>query len=127
MKSIKPERGPSGLGFLSAVIAIIFGMIYIIIGFTFPFFGIIFITVGIVQAVYYFHNLKDKNRFSIVDIVDSKEEGDSTDRWISNEAVMGDDKPLKKTKTHDYSYCPYCKHKLDNDDKFCPNCGKELA
>ncbi len=139
MKSIKPGRGPSGLGFMGAVIVVVFGIFWTIIAasitsgapsiisFIFPLFGVIFVIVGIVQVIYNFHNFKGKNRFSLVDIVDSKEEGDPIDRWITNDAVMKDNEANINTKSHDYNYCPYCKHKLDSDDIFCPKCGKELT
>ncbi len=76
MKSIKPRRKPSGLGFISAVILIVFGFIYTVVGMVFPLYGIIFIVVGIIQVIYYFI---EKKRFSIVDIVNLKEEGDPID------------------------------------------------
>ncbi|MCK5812131.1 MAG: zinc ribbon domain-containing protein [Clostridiales bacterium] len=138
MKSIKPGRGPSGIKLMGAMGAVAFGILWTFmavfitsgapspIKYIFPLFGVIFVFIGIFQVIYHLKNLKGKERFSLYDIVDSKEEDDTTNRWITNDAVMGDNEPNINSNKHDYSFCPYCKHELDNDDKYCPNCGREL-
>ena len=62
MRSVKPGRGPSMMGGIGAVIAIVFGIVWTLSaaqmgapGF-FPLFGVLFILVGVVQAVYNFKN-----------------------------------------------------------------------
>lgn len=58
MRSVKPGRGPSMMGGIGAVIAIVFGVVWTLSaaqmgapGF-FPLFGVLFILVGAVQAMY---------------------------------------------------------------------------
>lgn len=124
MRSIKPGRGPSGMSFIGAIVSVIFGIFWTIIAFSissvapfgiigsiFPLFGIIFIIIGIVNAVYHYKNTTGKNRFSIYDITDSSEEGDPADKWI---------------KENEDKFCPYCGVTLDNDFQFCPKCGKKI-
>ena len=122
MKSIKPGRGPSGMSFIGSVVAIIFGIFWTIMAFSmtagspvgiiFPLFGIIFIIVGIIQAVYHYKNATSENRFSEFDITDSSEEGDPLDEFIKREA--------------DGNYCPYCGTTIKTDYDFCPKCGKNI-
>ena len=56
MKSIKPGRGPSGLGFIGSVFGIIFGIFWTIMAARLgapaliPILGVIFIIMCIVQA-----------------------------------------------------------------------------
>ena len=76
MRSVKPGRGPSMMGGIGAVIAIVFGVVWTLSaaqmgapGF-FPLFGVLFILVGVVQAVYNFKNAGSKNRFSAFDITE---------------------------------------------------------
>ena len=74
MKSIKPGRGPSMMGGISALFAALFGVFWIIVvlqsgGGFFAFFGVIFIAMALVQAWYNFHNASQKDRFSSFDIV----------------------------------------------------------
>lgn len=82
MRSVKPGRGPSMMGGIGAVIAIVFGVVWTLSaaqmgapGF-FPLFGVLFILVGVVQAVYNFKNAGSKNRFSAFDITEEGEEPD---------------------------------------------------
>ena len=81
MKSIKPGRGPSVVNGIAAIGAAAFGVFWIIMassiggGFMAPF-GIIFVVLAIVLAVYSFRNASAKNRYSVIDIVDDSEEPD---------------------------------------------------
>ncbi len=149
MKSIKPGRGPSGMSFVGSVFAVLFGIIWTIgavhitrgadsfssfsgmggfggmdgpsgiASVILPLFGLLFIGVGIVNAVYHYRNARGKDRYSIVDIVDKHEEGDPADGWIK-EAPAPANHPTGK-------FCTECGHKLEKDYTFCPGCGKELA
>jgi hypothetical protein len=87
----------------------------------FPLFGLLFIGAGVASAIYHYRNYKGKERYSIVDIVDSKEEGDPAN-------------PQDKTGAeHDPgrnpagNYCTECGRRLDGNFKFCPGCGKDLS
>lgn len=123
MKSIKPGRGPSALNLAGSIIAIIFGVFWTIatysiipqtsmIDLIFPLFGLLFIGAGVVNAIYHFKNMTGKERMSIVDIVDAKDEGDP----LHQRFVQAQTK----------KYCPYCGTQLDQDFRFCPGCGKEI-
>lgn len=137
MKSIKPGRGPSGMNFIGSIIAIVFGIFWTIIaasitanspfgmiGTIFPLFGILFIIVGIAQAVYNYKNATGKNRYSIIDITDSSEEGDPSDKWIKNENKNDEEKTQQESAQIDVNYCTYCGVKLKGEYRYCPKCGK---
>ena len=80
MKHIKPGRGPSAMGALGSVIAVVFGIFWTVsvasmgAPISFSIFGVLFVIVGIVQAVYNFKNAAGKKRYSAFDIVDGEEE-----------------------------------------------------
>jgi hypothetical protein len=96
------------------------------IGFIFPVFGVIFVIAGIAQAAYHLKNAKGKDRFSIMDIVDKKEEEDPADRWISNEIASGADSSFDDLDSGQFNYCPYCGTSLDTAYMYCPKCGKSV-
>ena len=82
MKSVKPGRGPSMMGGIGSIFGIVFGIIWTCgaasigaPGF-FLLFGVAFIGIGVVNAVYSFKNASGDNRYSAFDIVDSDEEPD---------------------------------------------------
>ena len=68
------------MGGMGSVAAAVFGVIWIIAAVrmgapgAFPLFGFVFIAIAVGQAVYHFRNAKGKNRYSVLDIVDSREE-----------------------------------------------------
>ena len=128
MKSVKPGRGPSFMGGIGAVAAIVFGVIWTIAAasmgapFFFPLFGVVFIVVGIVQAVYNFKNATSKHRYSAFDITDEHEEPDPLNERFGSQnaeqAANGTDS--------DAHFCPYCGSKVNMDYKFCKHCGREI-
>ena len=67
MKHIKPGRGPSAMGALGSVIAVVFGIFWTVSAasmgapISFSIFGVLFVIVGIVQVVYNFKNAAGKN------------------------------------------------------------------
>ena len=138
MKSIKPGRGPSGLSAMSAFVMVLFGLFWTGItvmitknapwgiGFIFPMFGIIFVILGIAQVAYHLKNARGKERFSLMDIVDKNEEGDPSDRWISNEIASGSEDLNDGIDSGQFNYCPYCGEKLDTAYMYCPKCGKSV-
>lgn len=126
MKSIKPGRGPSKMSFAGSMAAIAFGILWTVlalglgssfrglgdptfslVGTVFPFLGLVFIGLGIAQAVYHYRNAYGAERHTIVDIVDSREEGDPGD--------------LNRR------FCPACGGKLPSGARFCPTCGQKQA
>lgn len=78
MKSVKPGRGPSAMGAVGALFAAIFGVIWTAAAASmgappfFCLFGVVFVIIGIIQAIYNFKNATGKNRYSEFDIVDSQ-------------------------------------------------------
>ena len=127
MKSVKPGRGPSAMGAVGSVIAVIFGIFWTITAvsmgapFFFPLFGVLFIILGVVQAVYHFKNATGENRYSSFDIVEDDEEPDPLN------ARFGDaprDGPAPEV--GDFRFCPYCGAKLGADFTYCGTCGRKL-
>ena len=126
MRSVKPGRGPSMMGGIGAVIAIVFGIVWTLSaaqmgapGF-FPLFGVLFILVGVVQAVYNFKNAGSKNRFSAFDITEEGEEPDPLNGRFGSASAPTD---ARSAETH---FCPYCGAPVQNDFAFCRKCGREL-
>ena len=103
------------LGVLWTVIAIAGG-----VWFMAPF-GLIFICVAVVQAIYNFKNATGKNRYSEYDITDENEEPDPWNEQFSNRYEGQKTQPQTVAK-----YCPYCGEKAEKDYKFCSSCGREL-
>lgn len=126
MKSVKPGRGPSFMGGVMSVLVGLFGVVWTIIAATmggglFALFGVIFIAVAVVQAVYNFKNATGKNRYSSFDITDGDEEPDPWNECFGNSQTytsMNEDRGSK--------YCPYCGTAVKSDFEYCNNCGKKL-
>lgn len=126
MKSIKPGRGPSFMGGVMSVLVGLFGVVWTVIaasagGGVFALFGIIFIAVAVVQAIYNFKNATGKNRYSAFDITDSSEEPDPL-----NERFGTPQSSAPKKDDVDNKFCPYCGTPVAGDFEFCNNCGKKL-
>ena len=127
MKSVKPGRGPSAMGAAGSVIAVIFGIFWTITaasmgapGF-FPLFGVLFVIMGIVQAVYNFKNATGENRYSSFDIVEDGEEPDPLDQRFGNAP-----RNVPQSDSGDFRFCPYCGAKLGAEFAYCGKCGKKL-
>ena len=121
MKSVKPGRGPSMMNGVSSIAMIGFGVIWTIAVISmgapvfFPLFGLIFIGIGVAQAVYHFRNAPGENRYSYFDIVDGDEEMDPLDQRFGAQQEAGDP-----------GYCPYCGARAETGYEFCRKCGKKL-
>ncbi len=157
MKSIKPGRGPSMMGGIGSVFAALFGVFWTIMainigGGFMAIFGLIFIGMAFVMAVYNFKNATGENRYSSYDIVDENEEidpfnerfgkkysqkkfeaggydnedsKDSYNRNDYNADILG--KVDSNEKNSDDSYfCPYCGAPVEGDYAYCNKCGKKL-
>lgn len=131
MKSIKPGRGPSAMGAMGSIVAVVFGIFWTITAFSsgapslFPIFGVMFIIIGIVQTIYHFTNATGKNRFSEYDITDTTEESDPFEvRFSKNNTVENTSNSLPTG--GEIHYCPYCGTKVNGEFEFCHNCGKKL-
>ena len=106
---------------MSAVVAV-FGVFWTIAALSigapvfFALFGVGFVVMAIVQAVYNYKNATGKERFSVMDIVDDDEEGDPTDRWVEGSV----DAEVEA----EVNFCPYCGAKAEKTFRFCQKCGK---
>ena len=140
MKSIKPGRGPSKMSFAASIFSIVFGIFWTILAFSitggmrsaggmfsivsliFPLFGVCFVVLGIVQAVYHYKNANGEERASLFDIMEDGEEGDPYDPRRKEQK-----NEQEQTQETGKSYCPYCGKKLeDSGFRYCPHCGKTL-
>lgn len=135
MKSIKPGRGQSAGNLVGSIIGIIFGIFWTATAFSmtggiggpagfFPFFGILFIIAGVVNAVIAYKNMTGKDRFSIYDITEDNEEGDPFDKFIKGDKSINEDN--KDLGEETAGFCPYCGHPFEKGHVFCKNCGKKL-
>lgn len=128
MKSIKPGRGPSMMGGIGAVAVVICGIIWTLAAVSmgapifFPLFGLVFIGMGIADAVYSFKNASGKERYSAFDIVDSSEESDPLNEHFGRQA----EESAPDVPSDGFAYCPYCGAKLGEGFTFCGKCGREL-
>ena len=125
MKSVKPGRGPSGMNAIGAVISVIFGIFWTITAISmgapgiFPLFGVLFIIMGIVNAVYHYKNATGENRYSAFDITEEGEEPDPLN------VRFGEQQQTYYSGTA-ARFCPYCGRNANSDYEFCPGCGKRL-
>ena len=144
MKSIKPGRGPSMMGGIVCIAVAVFGLLWTIgassmsssfrgigtfhdpafgggIDAIFPLFGVVFIIIAVVSAVYNFKNATGKKRFSEYDIMDSSEEPDPlNERFGEHTPVHHESVPEAD------AFCPYCGTPVEDDYRFCNSCGKKL-
>lgn len=128
MKSVKPGRGPSFMSGISSILVALFGVVWTIIaasngGGLFALFGVIFIAIAVVQAVYNFKNATGKNRYSEFDITDENEETDPfNERFGSSDRTNG----YNFSSETESKFCPYCGTRVEADFEFCHKCGKRL-
>lgn len=126
MKSIKPGRGPSMMSGISSIIVALVGVAWTIGAVSMgapPFmalFGVAFIVLAVIQAVYNLNNATRKNRFSALDITDRNEEPDEFNLKYNPELR---DAIKEETESN---YCPYCGTAAAEDFEFCTKCGKKL-
>lgn len=125
MKSIKMGREPSFMGGIMGIVAALFGLLWTFMvmssgGGAFGLFGLIFVGIGILNAVRGFRNAFSKNRRSEFDIVDETEEPDPWNERFSSPSVSDDYMSVGN------SFCPYCGNEVKKDFEFCNNCGKKL-
>lgn len=139
MKRVKPGRAPSAMGAAMSAVIAVFGVFWTIAALSigapvfFALFGVVFVVVAIVQAMYNFKNATGKERFSVMDIVDDDEEGDPTDRWVcggvdADESVSerkADEKSAADFEV-EVNFCPYCGAKAEKTFRFCRKCGKRI-
>lgn len=126
MKSVKPGRAPSMMGGVMSIAVGLLGVIWTVTaasmgGGFFALFGIVFIAVAVIQAVYHFKNATSQNRYSAFDITDGNEEPDPL-----NQRFGGQYEPEANAGTSDSLFCPYCGAEAGSGYEFCSKCGKKL-
>ena len=128
MKSIKRGRGPSMKEGISNVFMAIFGVLWMcatgsIGGGFFALFGLVFVGIAIVNAVYAFRNAAGGERYSEYDITDGHEEPDPlNERFGSAKA----NEFVNQPDGVESIYCPYCGTKVEKGYVYCNKCGKKL-
>ncbi|GIQ69655.1 hypothetical protein XYCOK13_24790 [Xylanibacillus composti] len=132
MKSIKPGRGPSAMGAVGSIAVGIFGVIWTFAAASmgapifFVLFGIVFVGVAVVQAIYHYKNATGRNRMSLFDI--TSQEPDPLDTYFNGDAnANADSNSQKQVAGDEVNFCPYCgKNVADESYKYCPGCGKAI-
>ena len=101
------------MGGIMGVVAALFGILWTALapGFM-KAFGILFIGVAVINAVYSFRHASGKHRYSAYDIVDSAEEPDPLQQRFGPAPRQPD------------RFCPYCGAAVEETFAFCPKCGK---
>lgn len=131
MRSIKPGRGPSAMGGIGSIFAAIFGVFWTISAATmgapvfFVLFGVVFVAMGIIQAVYQFKNATGKNRFSAYDITDTNEEPDPIQEMLDRSHGVNRTSESAHGQ-RDGRFCPYCGAEAPSSYSYCEKCGKKL-
>ena len=114
------------MGGIMGIVAALFGLFWTFMvlsngGGMFGLFGLIFVAIGILNAVRGFRNAFTKNRRSEFDIVDETEEADPWNEKFGNSTASSEGYFSVGN-----SFCPYCGNEVKKDFEFCNNCGMKL-
>lgn len=131
MKSIKRGRAPSMMGGVMSLLIGLFGVAWAIValrigGGFMAVFGLIFVAVAVIQAIYHFRNATGKNRYSEYDITDGQEEPDPLNERFDGTPVAGGPSGPSASAPSGSLFCPYCGAPVDINFAFCNRCGKRL-
>lgn len=116
------------MGGVGAVVVSIFGIFWTVMAanmgapFFFPQFGVVFVLLGVAQAIYHFRNATGEDRHSLYDITDESEEQDPFSRRFGRPQSGQPRTPQGERG----SYCPYCGAQTQGDHSFCRQCGRRL-
>lgn len=129
MKSIKPGRAPSMMSGVMSLLVGVFGVIWTIVaasmgGGIFALFGVVFVVIAIVQAVYSFKNATGENRYSAFDITDGEEEPDPLNERFGASRSVAD--VSEEPRGDAVRFCPYCGAEASPEFQYCARCGKQL-
>lgn len=116
------------MGGVMAIAAGVFGVLWTVIaagmgGGLFALFGLVFIAVAVIQAVYNFRNATGENRYSVYDITDNGEEPDPLNTRFGGASETTDRQSCEDGES---LFCPYCGAKAGEGYAFCRKCGKRL-
>ncbi len=131
MRSVKPGRGPSLIGGFVGIFMIGFGIVWTImaarIHIAFALFGALWTAVAIAITVYNFKNATNKNRYSMYDITDSREEPDPLQsRFSAGLNTTESPNATERPDGAENTFCPYCGTGTQKDYKYCRHCGRRL-
>ncbi len=145
MKSVKPGRGPSAMGGVASIIVAIMGIAILSSASSigappvFAVFGLGFVVLAIMQAVYNFRNATGRNRMSVIDISDEAEEPDPIAEYLgytgdsvtasAEDSEMRQETPARsETAKRRYpgGFCPFCGEEVSSNFDYCPHCGKDI-
>ena len=131
VKSIKMGREPSFMGGVMGIVAALFGLFWTFMVFSngggmFGFFGLIFVAIGILNAVRGFRNAFSKNRRSEFDVVDGTEEPDPWNERFGNKNHYEQNVFQQSSSVKGSAFCPYCGNAVEKDFEYCNNCGRKL-
>ena len=133
MYSVKPGRGPSMMGALGGVFAAIFGVIWTVGALSmgapcfFALFGVVFVVMALVSAVYSYHNATQKNRMSAFDITTGDAEPDPIAEALGHGASRSREKTQTQTpRRYEGGFCPLCGASAQPEFDYCPKCGKDI-
>ena len=107
MIHIKQGRGPSAMGVVSGIIAVVVGVVWtigtihlfkteasdapLLLKIFFPLVGVVFIIIGITSIVYNAFNAAAKERLSLIDITSSTEEPDLLNKLVHGKTAASPD------------------------------------
>lgn len=132
MRSVKPGRGPSFMGGIGAVGAVIFGIIWMAaaaqMGAPVPFvlFGLVFVVIAAANAIFSFRNATGENRYSLYDITEEGEEPDPLEERYGRKEESYFREESEAVPEEKGGFCPYCGARVEADHAFCRSCGKKL-
>lgn len=132
MRSVKPGRGPSFMGGIGAVGAVIFGIIWMAaaaqMGAPVPFvlFGLVFVVIAAANAIFSFRNAAGENRYSLYDITEEGEEPDPLEERYGRKEESYFREESEAVPEEKGGFCPYCGARVEADYVFCRSCGKKL-
>ena len=131
MKSIKMGREPSFISGIMGIVAALFGLFWTASvlsggGGIFGLFGLIFVGIGILNAVRGFRNAFSKNRRSEFDIVDDFEEPDPWNERFGDSSFYSEKVYNPDNDSDGNAFCPYCGNAVERNFIYCNNCGKKL-
>jgi len=111
------------MGGVMGIAAAVFGVIWTLLaartgGGLFALFGLVFIAVAVINAVYNFKNASSKNRYSAFDITDHSEEPDPLNERFGA--------PTTGRSDGETNFCPYCGTAVESDHEYCRKCGKRI-